>query len=496
MKKKLIFVLVCMLVFSTVAGAISSSKTSNESPEEMTIGRAHTVLAELGTATTCPYCPSHEQYLKQVVGDWELVSLTCSHYNPANGHTPATVARLIELGMGGYPNSFWDGGYRSVLGGQSSVTNLQNAYDACAARSVADVDLDLVVTWLGSAQIKIDVDVTNNEGSTYNGHIHAYILEITSRWLNNAGHPFPNALLDLVFNQDINVVSSGTWSDTITWDGASHGFGDIEEDNILVVASVFTQSNDYADETTSFRVGNNRPPYTPTIRFPPDGATNINVGTDIGWYGGDPDWFDSVTYDVYFEADDSTPDVLVSDDQTGTSYDPGTLEYSTTYYWQIISEDNHAASTPGPIWHFTTREPEPNLDCDGTLGWIDVPPGGVVTGSFTVENIGDPPTFLDWEIQSYPDWGTWTFTPESGDDLTPDYGPFTVEVEVIAPNEGEQTFTGKVKIINSEDPTDSCTIDVSLATPRNKLFNINLLFLRFLENHPHMFPILRHILGV
>jgi len=358
MKKKIIIIFVCMLVFSTVAGAISSSKTSNESPEEMTMGRAHTVLVEIGTATTCPYCPSHEHYLKQVVGDWELVSLTCSHYTPSAGHTPATIARLNELGMSGYPRSFWDGDYTYVSGGQSSVTNLQNAYNTCAARSVANVDLGLVVTWLGSAKIKIDVDVTNNEGSTYNGHIHAYILEITSRWLNNVGQPFPNALLDLVFNQNINVVSSGTWSDTITWDGASHGFGDIVKDNILVVASVFSQSNDYVDETTSYRVGNNRPPYTPSSPSPSNGGSNIIVEASLSWTGGDPDWFNSVSYDVYFGT--SSPPPLIVSNQPETTYDPpGLLDFDETYYWKIVSWDDEGASTSGPQWSFTTRGNDP-----------------------------------------------------------------------------------------------------------------------------------------
>ena len=42
---------------------------------------------------------------------------------------------------------------------------------------------------------------------------------------------------------------------------------------------------------------------------------------------------------------------------------------------------------------------------------------------------------------------------------------------------------------------ENTTYDFILA-PRNKAFNMNLLFLRFLEQHPHMFPVLRHVLGL
>ncbi len=32
------------------------------------------------------------------------------------------------------------------------------------------------------------------------------------------------------------------------------------------------------------------------------------------------------------------------------------MSYSTQYYWQIVSWDNHGASNPGPIWSFTTGQ--------------------------------------------------------------------------------------------------------------------------------------------
>jgi len=101
----------------------------------------------------------------------------------------------------------------------------------------------------------------------------------------------------------------------------------------------------------------NSPPYTPYNPDPYDGETNVHVNHDLSWSGGDPDG-DIVYYDVYFEAEDSTPDNLVSNDQTSTSYDPGTMDYNTHYYWKIEAEDEHGepADPQGPIWDFTTGD--------------------------------------------------------------------------------------------------------------------------------------------
>ena len=103
-----------------------------------------------------------------------------------------------------------------------------------------------------------------------------------------------------------------------------------------------------------FDFAENEPPYIPSDPAPEDDSTDVSIYTDLSWTGGDPN-DDSVTYDVYFEAGDSTPDELVSDNQTDTTYDPGTLEENTEYYWQIISWDEFT-STSGPIWKFTTGE--------------------------------------------------------------------------------------------------------------------------------------------
>jgi len=240
----------------------------------------------------------------------------------------------------------------------------------------------------------------------------------------------------------------------------------------------------------------NDPPNQPSNPDPYNGETNVNINTDLSWTGSDPDPGDILTYDIYFEADDPTPDVLVSDDQTETTYDPGTMELNTIYYWQIIAEDNYGASTPGTVWHFTTTSKlEPDLECTGDLSWTKVKPGFLVSKDIYVENIGASGSLLDWEITEWPDWGNWTFTPIEGYDLTPEDGQVTVHVFVKAPDEGGKQFSGHVTVVNTENASDFEILDVSLSTPvtLQSIFSRNI---QLLQNIIHRFPLLERILGL
>jgi hypothetical protein len=139
---------------------------------------------------------------------------------------------------------------------------------------------------------------------------------------------------------------------------------------------------------------------------------------------------------------------------------------------------------------------KPDLCCNGSCSWSNVTPGGTVTCSFTVSNCGGPGSELDWEITSSPGWGTWVFTPSSGLDLKPATSPQTISVTLTAPNVQNQNFSGKIKICNKHNPNDCCSIPVSITTPKNKATNTMPLLLRFLEQHPYLFPILRQLLGL
>jgi hypothetical protein len=107
----------------------------------------------------------------------------------------------------------------------------------------------------------------------------------------------------------------------------------------------------------------------------------------------------------------------------------------------------------------------PDLDCRGSLSWSAVKPGGTVHGSFQVRNVGGPGSLLNWSVnRSSLAWGTWTFTPASGENLTPEQGPVTVQVYVEAPKEKNARFEGFLSVQNKNNASDVDTVPVILTT--------------------------------
>lgn len=106
-----------------------------------------------------------------------------------------------------------------------------------------------------------------------------------------------------------------------------------------------------------------------------------------------------------------------------------------------------------------------DLECEGTLNWNNVKPGSTARGTLKVSNTGIPGSMLNWKVDTTPEWGVWTITPESGTDLTPEAGPTTLNVEVEVPLDEYQNFTGNVTLINERNSNDICIIQISLSTP-------------------------------
>ena len=96
----------------------------------------------------------------------------------------------------------------------------------------------------------------------------------------------------------------------------------------------------------------NTPPQKPNNPTPADKAVDTSITPTLSWQCSDVDG-DGLTYDIYF-ASNTTLSTAVKVGHTSTSYNPGTLEYSTTYYWKIVAKDGKEGTKEGDVWSFTT----------------------------------------------------------------------------------------------------------------------------------------------
>ena len=58
-------------------------------------------------------------------------------------------------------------------------------------------------------------------------------------WTDTAGDLYTMAFLDWAFNEEISISSGGSWSDSMTWNGALNGFASVTKENTFIIAAVF-----------------------------------------------------------------------------------------------------------------------------------------------------------------------------------------------------------------------------------------------------------------
>jgi len=155
----------------------------------------------------------------------------------------------------------------------------------------------------------------------------------------------------------VPVTSGATHDYTIDWDALAEG-----EKGVTI--KIDSDGDGEFEETIV-----TSQPNTPSSPSPANNATNVSIDADLGWTGGDPDAGDTVTYDLYFDTTGAT--TLVYNDQAATTYDPGTLNRGTTYYWRIVARDNHGITTEGPVWDFMTEGCKGDFDGDDDIDIYD-----------------------------------------------------------------------------------------------------------------------------
>ena len=108
------------------------------------------------------------------------------------------------------------------------------------------------------------------------------------------------------------------------------------------------------------------PPTCVVNPAPVSGATGISVAPALSWqfHSG------ATSYDVYLG---TTPNPPFVSNVAATTYNPGTLSGSTTYYWKVIGKNDIGAATGCSEWTFTTLTLPVNDECANAISITSAP---------------------------------------------------------------------------------------------------------------------------
>jgi hypothetical protein len=128
---------------------------------------------------------------------------------------------------------------------------------------------------------------------------------------------------------------------------------------------------------------------------PVNGAVDVTQTPVLTWAPGF-----GATYDIYFGADAEALEKKASGNLGSETYDPGQLEWNTTYYWRVDEANSANADSPwtGPLWSFTTAnfliiddfeayndlspdDPESNRIFNAWIDGFQVPTNGSLVGN-------------------------------------------------------------------------------------------------------------------
>ena len=324
MKKKIIGIFVSFLL---VLPVISIAKLEKIQQENVNLGvenlsDSHTVIVEFGSLSTSSQCSTASNQLYEIyssgIYNFYYVTLVADENEAAEN-------RLQELGISGFPEVFFDGGYTHVFGEQSNTDKYIDAIVECLLRDVYPVEIYLDAYWTSSPcfpEIIVTVEVINGENSEYHGRLLVSIVEINSRWKDYIGRPYSYALLDYAADEDIYIdpLPLGKYTARYVWFPNVPGCGKPNDPNLLVMVSVFSDSTGFADATVVSRLVDGDQPTKP---YKPDGPVKVKMGEKYSYStrSSDPDddkikygwdWDGDYNIDEWTDYYDSGEEIIIS----------------------------------------------------------------------------------------------------------------------------------------------------------------------------------------
>jgi hypothetical protein len=141
---------------------------------------------------------------------------------------------------------------------------------------------------------------------------------------------------------DVNNATGGLPQGTLSYSPGALKMAKTYYWRIDEFDAIATYKGDVWSFTTEGAVGNS---------IPANGAVNVTQTPVLTWTPGF-----GASHEIYFGADATSLELKGSGNLGSESYEPGQLEWDTTYYWRVDEANSTNTDSPwtGPLWSFTT----------------------------------------------------------------------------------------------------------------------------------------------
>jgi len=152
---------------------------------------------------------------------------------------------------------------------------------------------------------------------------------------------------------DVNNAAGGLPQGALTYEPGTLKLAKTYYWRVDEFDAVETYKGDVWSFTTQGAVGNPKPS---------NGAVDVKQTQVLSWSPGEA----AASHQLYFgtdkgvvrNADTGSPEYKGTRDLGSETYDPGKLQWDSTYYWRVDEVNNANADSPwiGPVWSFTTAD--------------------------------------------------------------------------------------------------------------------------------------------
>lgn len=296
--------------------------------------------------------------------------------SPSNSATDVLLNASLNWSNGGGVLS----GYRVYLGTNNPPTNIVNGTTITTTSYDPNPDLNYNTLYYWKiVPFNVNGDAQNcpvwsfttwndppNPISNFNPENYAVDIGIKSslNWESGGGLPSGYRVFLGTDNPPTNMAN-GTSVTTTNYDPVMDFLYNTQYYWKIVP---FNNNGDTQDCPTWAFTTWNDPPLPVSLSYPGDFSTGNSRNASLGWTGGENT---ADGYSLRFGTDNPPTNILNNIDMgNATSYTPiNTLEYNTTYYWQVIPYNAIGNAFNCPVWSFTTIDGSSNWYVYAHRGW-------------------------------------------------------------------------------------------------------------------------------